>query len=383
MSRLRPPALVAAFALALAVTAVPCQAQEPVPADHAAALYRAALALESEQSYDLADALMEYILRHYPDSDAAAAIVRTRSQPGRRRLDTSGRTELVVWSTLYGLWLGVAVPGMLGAENAAAYGAGLLVGGPLGLGTAMTATRGRPVSDGTAAAITFGGTWGTWQGWGWADVLGSRRRCEPDSYSGGEWCYDDGPSAEAVLGSMIAGGVAGILVGSRIAGTHGITPGQASTTSLAAVWGIWYGYALSVLTGLDGSSDGALTAALVGGDLGLLIGAGIARRRHPTRSAARLVSIAGVAGGLAGLGLDLIVQPSSDGVAVGIPMATSALALAVAASAISSRPSSETGLRAGARGDWRIGGPVVPAFRRDDGGRLRPALAMTLLSGRF
>ncbi len=370
--------------LTLALFPIRIRAQEPVPVDPAATLYRAAQTLEAERSYDLADALMDYILRRYPDSEAASSIRVRRSQPGTRRLDSRGRTELVVWSTLYGLWLGVAVPGMLGAEEAAPYGLGLLVGGPVGFASAMSWSRRRPISDGAASAMTFGGTWGTWQGYGWAMVLGSRRRCDTYANVAMEYCYDDDPSGPAVFGSMVAGGVAGLLAGSIVARTRDISPGQATTASLGASWGIWYGYALSVLSGLDDSRHGAMTSALVGGDLGLLVGAAIARPHRPTRSAARIVSIAGVAGGLAGLGIDLIVQPESDAVMVGIPAAASAVGLLAASAAMRtrSRADDERAEPDGGR-DWELGGPIVPVLREDGRGRMRPALGLTLLSARF
>ena len=48
-----------------------------------------------------------------------------------------------------------------------------------------------------------------------------------------------------------------------------------------------------------------------------------------SRNRTRLVSIAGVIGGLAGAGLDLIVQPDNEKVAIGIPLAGSIAGLAM------------------------------------------------------
>lgn len=376
--RSRTALTTAALCLALALTPLRARAQEPVAADPAATLYRAALTLEAEQAYDLADALMDHILRHYPESEAAAAIRRARARPESRRLDSSGRTELVVWSTLYGLWLGVAVPGMFGADSPEPFGLGLLVGGPLGLWLSLASTKDRPISDGTASAISFGGTWGTWQGLGWAEVLASSEVC-PDI--GG--CYDEDPSGQTVVGYMVGGGLLGLAAATGLARRRDITPGTATTVSLAAMWGTWYGYTASVLAGFD-DGHGGITSALLGGDLGLLVGAGIAQHSHPTRNRARIVSIAGVAGALAGLGLDLLVQPNDGKAAIAIPAATSALGLLAGSlrkSAGDTDPS-EREIRNGGR-EWDLGGPVLPTFRKDDGGRVHPALAVTLLSARF
>jgi hypothetical protein len=74
-----------------------------------------------------------------------------------------------------------------------------------------------------------------------------------------------------------------------------------------------------------------MAAALVGGDLGLILSALLAPRWELSRSRARLISVAGVAGGVAGLGLDLLIQPGSNTVAVLIPMVASAAGLAAGA----------------------------------------------------
>src|SRR5690606_32959137 len=64
---------------------------------------------EQERRSEVASALYSLILQRFGDTPAADAI-RARSQDGRITLDRSGRTELLVWGTLYGLWLGVAAP---------------------------------------------------------------------------------------------------------------------------------------------------------------------------------------------------------------------------------------------------------------------------------
>jgi hypothetical protein len=91
-----------------------------------------------------------------------------------------------VFATLYGLWLGVAVPTALGADDGEAYGAGLLVGGPLGLFSARAVTRSRSLTEGQVRAISWGGIWGTWQGFGVAEVLdiGEDVICDPRARPG-------------------------------------------------------------------------------------------------------------------------------------------------------------------------------------------------------
>lgn len=401
----RPRSLLTAVALAaLALSPVSTAAQEPLPeSDPATALYRTAQMLESDGEYDLADSLMDYVLRRYPESAAAAAIRTARSASGGRQVEGNGRTELVVWSTLYGLWLGVAIPAMLGAEGSEPYGLGLLVGGPAGFGAAWSATDGVPITDGQAGAITWAGSWGTWQGFGWAHVFDFGHHCpspvgprdpatgpasdpasdpvsttDEDSFCGG------GPSSEALFGSMIAGGLIGGAGGIMAARSLDISPGDATLVNLGSLWGTWYGVALGVIADVEG--DGLLATTLIAGNMGAGAGAALARAYPVSRTQARIASIIGVVGGLAGAGLDLIIQPDNEKVAMAIPAATSAIGLALGVSRIELGGSGEV-LEAGMGGlgaaDWSLGGPVFATPVRGPDGERRTAVRMTLLSARF
>ena len=368
---------------ALAAAASPAAAQEPLPDEPATTLYRAAMELESSGAFDLADSLLDYILREYPDSPAATAIRARLAETGARRIDSSGRTELVVWSTLYGLFLGVAVPGMLGADQPEAYGAGLLVGGPLGFFASYNPTRDTSIGDGDAGAITWGGTWGAWQGFGWAQVLEPGGDDCPSVNPGQPSYCEEAPSTEALLGSMVAGSAIGTGLGLLVADRHPIAPGQATTASLGSLWGTWFALAGGILA--DVSGDALLSTTLIGGNAGLVGGTAFAGSRRISRSDARIASIAGVAGGLAGAGLVLLMQPESDKVAIGFPLAGSILGLVMGASRIDGADPATAPQEADGRGRmrWELGGPLLPALIEDGSGTPSPALHLTLLSGRF
>ncbi|NNM34688.1 MAG: hypothetical protein HKO53_16530, partial [Gemmatimonadetes bacterium] len=164
--------LLAPMALgSLSAAGSPLSAQatpQVTPADSAAVLFEAAADFDGRGESDVAVALYRLIIRRFPDTPSAAAAQDRLDQWGITRSGSSGRTELQVWGALYGLWLGVAIPGMAEADGPEAYGAGLLLGGPAGFMVGRAAARGRPLSLGQARAITWGGTWGTWQGLGWA-----------------------------------------------------------------------------------------------------------------------------------------------------------------------------------------------------------------------
>lgn len=153
--------LILLFGLVHALGAGTLEARQ-TPADTAAITLDVAGTLEAEGKGKAARALLELIVRRYPGTPAAAeASLRLAALD---RYDADGSTELRVWSTIYGAWLGVAVPLMLDANDPAAYGVGLLAGSPIAFLVAHRYTRASPVSEGQARAITFGGTWGAWQG---------------------------------------------------------------------------------------------------------------------------------------------------------------------------------------------------------------------------
>lgn len=338
---------------------------QPTAADSAAVLLGVARDLEGERRDQLARSLYSLIVERYPDTPAAVH-ARERLDALEPRMEAgSGRTELVVWSTLYGLWLGVAVPAALGVDAPEPYGLGLLIGGPGGFLASKSYSGRTQLTEGQARAMTFGGLWGTWQGLGWRAVLdlGSRveRTCPPD-----RTCYDtEETPSEVVFRAMVLGGLAGLGAGTAIARSRDVGAGTATAVNLGALWGTWYGWATSVLLDLE-DDDKVLALTLLGGDAGMLATALLAPRWNLTRSRARLISIAGVAGLVAGLGLDLILQPESGQTAILLPLAGSTIGLALGAGQAANgarRPEPgqppETAQRAQRRESGRPGGSLL------------------------
>jgi hypothetical protein len=311
-------------------------------ADSAAVLLVAALDFETQDAPQVAAALYRRIIERFADTPAAAdAQVRldrlvaqglaTRTPPdaaGRRTggpLDdedtgsAAGRVELQVWSTLYGSWLGIAIPAAFGADGSEAYGAGLLVGAPAGFFAGRTAARRSDLSMGQVRAITLGGSWGTWQGFGWREVfdIGVDEICPPETPG---LCYEDDGGEQEVFASMVLGGLTGLAAGALIA-RRDISSAAATGANLGSLWGTWVATALGVIADQEG--DGLLTTALVGGNAGLVAGGLATPALGWSRSRWRTVSIAGVLGGVGGLGIDLLVQPDDEKVALAIPLITS------------------------------------------------------------
>jgi hypothetical protein len=378
------------LALALAAAAVrPSPAHgQATRADSAAILIDAATRFERAGRAETADALYRQIIERFGDTEAAGQARAALAQLAGRGAPGGGRVELAVWSTLYGLWLGVAVPAALGADDPEPYGVGLLVGGPTGLITGLRSARGRGITEGQARAITFGGTWGTWQGFGWREVLDIGEGLDCD----GDLCVVD--ESQETFAAMVVGGLAGIGFGAMLS-SKPISPGVASTVNFGALWGTWFGTATAVLADLD--DDAFIASMLVGGDLGLIAAAIGAPKWNPSRNRARLVSISGVIGALAGAGVDLLVQPDDEKIAIGIPLVTSIAGL-VAGIRLTrdydrrAQPGGGAGVPESALfvvrdGNVRFGRPLpVPVMERARGHRgtiVRPAARMLLLRATF
>ena len=308
-----------------ALSAVRAASAQPTRADSAAVLLAAAEDFADRGADDVAEALYRHIMERFPGT-AAAETARTRIEAVTdRRSRAGGEVELKVWSSLYGLWQGVAIPLAAGADDSEFYGLGLLVGGPAGFLTGRALARSRPRSLGQARAITWGGTWGAVQGWGWARALdfGS----DPYAYDGGVR-YGDDESTEAAVTSMIVGGALGIGGGLALARRE-ITPGEATSAMLGSLWGIWVGFSTAFLADVEG--DGLTAAAMIGGNGGLLAGAFVGHRVPIGRGRARMISLGGLVGAFGGAGITLIAQPDGDKAVLGTILASSLAGLAVGA----------------------------------------------------
>jgi len=304
-------------------------AQEISSADSAAVVRETARDFEEQGRADLAEALYQYLLDRFPGTPAAEEVrARFAEERGRTRieLERSGDVELRVWSTVYGGWLGIAIPQMAGADDPEPYGLGLLLGAPAGFLAARWYGSGRTITEGHARAVTLGGSWGTWQGLGWAQVFELGSDCFR-TVEGQRIC-EDGPTLDATFGSMVAGGLLGIGTGAFLANRTDVSAGTSTLANFGALWGSGYGVAAGLLAGTE-DEDTLWALALMGGNLGLLSGALLGPRLDLSRERARLISIAGVVGLLGGLGFDLLIQPESTEMGTLIPTLTSTGGLAV------------------------------------------------------
>ena len=265
-------------------------------------------------------------MRHFPGTPAAAEAERGLTESRSQDHERSGRASLIAFNTLYGAWLGLAVPAAFGADTPEPYGAGLLIGAPLGFFTTKALVDRYPMSSGQATITGFGARWGTWQGIGWREVLDIGDRTVEDCYPDmGCYTWQD-ESEEAPFTAAIAGGLAGMIMGGILAQKLEPTHGAATMVELSSLWGLWYGVAGAVVANVE-EGDAALTWAMMGGNVGLLASAFAARSWKMGAGRARIISAAGLAGGVAGLGLDLLMNVDDEETAVLIPTLTSTIGL--------------------------------------------------------
>lgn len=316
-------ALAGAVVLAIA-SPTRADAQVVTPADSAGVLVGVAERLQAEGRPDLAATLLRLVRERYPNTPAAEHAQRLLATHDQSRRDQSGKTEMIVFGTTYGVALGIGLPVTMQAESPEAYGLGLILGAPAGFLLSRQYARSRPLSEGQASAIISGALWGAWQTFGWAHVMdvGEEEFCDysfPEQPGG--YCYEEDMEAHEAVGTMILGSVVGLGVGAALSQKN-ISRGTAATANFGALWGTWIGLAAAIFA--DQGDDSLLGAALIGGNAGL-VGATLGNRRWQlSEQRARLISIAGVGGLVAGFGLLLLTTPEdADNSTVLVPLAGS------------------------------------------------------------
>ncbi|MGH7468971.1 MAG: hypothetical protein ACRENP_13535 [Longimicrobiales bacterium] len=366
---------------ACALGARPVAAQM-TQADSAAVLLGVAQRLGAEGRTTLAQSLLELIVERYGRTPAAAEAARLRGELRQHPEERSGKTELLVWTTTYGLALGALVPAAFEVDDAGMYGVGLIAGGPTGYFLGRSILRGRPISEGQARAISFGTLWGAWQGFGWVEALDI-----------GSSEFDSSASGQALVRGILVGSLAGFGLGAGLS-KKPIPAGTASAVSWGALWGTWYGAIGSALIDQDNESD--LTTALIAGNVVLITSAILAPRWKMSRGRARLISITGIAGILTGAGVLLIAEPEDDDLILGTLVGSSALGLILGTYWTRSYDERQTtpGPSPGdealldlQRGKWTVNmpHPSLRMIEAREGSRpvYRPALAVPLLKASF
>ena len=281
------------------------------PASESELLRRLALRYAARKRYDLAREIASDLRDGYPGEPSAVWAVEVQPRfdalAGPRRaviwpgslLDQRGRTDLIVFSGYYGLWLGTAIPIAFDAEDAQAFAAGLLAAPTVCVLIAAKVTRDKSIPSGQATIISLGGHLGTWQGLGWSALSDA-----------------DG---NAIVGAGVVTGLAGIALAIPISNVVGFSEGHAQVTNSAMYWGGWFGAVEAVITGrADGSENSPLEDMLIGSDIGVLACGIAARNVRLSKSRMRLINLCGVLGTAFGGGILLLTETGDEKAAMGI-----------------------------------------------------------------
>ncbi len=284
-------------------------------------LYKLALRYASETRYDFAATLISHLVEFYPETPQAKEAERLQSsifKIAKTRkalifkgslLDHSGRTELLIFSGYYGLWLGIATPISLEANSPQAFSLGLLLGGPASLWIAHEMTKDANVSDAKATIISLGGHLGTWQGIGWAVVADQE--------------------AVNVIRLGEVSGLLGIAAAAHLSNRIEFSEGHAALTSSGLEWGAWFGLVFGAIAEHEG--DDLLRDMLLGTDIAIL-GTGILTKGvKMSQARVRFINLCGVFGTVAGFGIDLMVEAQESSTIFAIAGAGSVAGLAAGA----------------------------------------------------
>lgn len=309
-----------ALALALALAAEPADATARYDAAMAllldGKLLEAATAFE-ELARDPAAGPLAERARALADASRALAArgrfvpgVPVRAEPRPARPDRSGRAELTLFSTAWGIWTGVGIGVVAELEDPRAYLALALGGGGAGLATSILATRTRGMPSGRAQAIESAATWGGFNG----GMLGRLAGAE---------------EAREIVGATLGAGAAALGATVWLTSLAIPSSGDVALTNSGGLWGLAAG---ALTLGLIGSpTEDETLAVLVGfADAGLAAGALLSRRVEITRSRALLVDAGGLVGTLGGIAVPVFFQSEDSRVITGSGLVGMAFGLGLA-----------------------------------------------------
>lgn len=272
----------------------------PISADLSAEVaYRLALKFAHDAEYDLTLSLAQELIQNFPASPLTAQALVLKSQAEqilktRKTLiwkgalrDQSGRTEMLIFSGYYGVWLGIATPIALEANSPQAIALGLLLGGPGAILITYNLTKDADISDSRAEIITLGGHLGTWQGLGWA-------------------AYNDKNQGKDVVAAGEIVGLAGLVSATLLTQKVDFSSGHAALTSSGLPWGAWLGM---VVGGIAEHEDTEMLRDMLIGSNVLVAAAGFgARDVEMSKARVRFMNLAGVVGAMVGFGVDLFFE---------------------------------------------------------------------------
>ncbi len=210
-----------------------------------------------------------------------------------------GRGRLVLWSSLYGIWLGIATDALFGVDGTRSAIVPPMIGLAAALGASLLVTADHPLTTGQAWTIISGLDYATVDGALWGAGLGL--------------------SAKGVVGSAIATSAVATGAAVWVAASQRPKAGDIELVRSSMLWGTTGGLlGLAAAAPSNSSSRTAWLGGAIAIDLSLALGIGLADQFDLSRNRVLIIDAGAIGGGLAGFGISWLIVggPNASGRAV-------------------------------------------------------------------
>jgi len=303
----------------------------------------------------------------------AAAIAAPGETISERASANEGRGRLVLWSSLYGIWLGLAGDILIEVNEVQPAVLLPIVGMGVALGTSLLITSDHPVTTGQAWTIITGLDYGSVNGALWGGGLGL--------------------SAKGVVGLSLATSVVATPVAIFVATSQRPKAGDVELVRSSLLWGTTAGLLGAAAFAPNSSAEGVWRIGAIAMDVGLATGIGLANGFDLSRNRVLIIDAGAVGGGLIGLGVAVLAggnRVSGQAVAGG---ALGGLIAGIAVAALATRhldtndeqaraPAYPALFARDADGSWAVGMPA-PTPVLDRTGARTVGASLPALGGLF
>jgi hypothetical protein len=211
----------------------------------------------------------------------------------RERGERDGRAAIVIGSSAYGIWLGVAVDVLFGNDDVRGAIIPPLLGMGAGLAISLLATANHPIDGGQSWAIITGMEYGSINGALWAGGL------DLDS--------------EEVVGTALATGLGSSAVGLLVA--EKLHPGQGDVEVVRSglLWGTVTGLLAMAAISPDSDETSFFRVGAISMNLGFLGGLALAASFDVSRNRDLVIDAGALGGGFVGLGVSWLATAGPQG----------------------------------------------------------------------
>jgi hypothetical protein len=218
-----------------------------------------------------------------------------RLKPPRLPGERNGRAAIVIGTSAYGIWLGVAADVLF--ENDSIRGAIIppLVGMGAGLAVSLLATANHPIDGGQAWTIITGMEYGSINGALWAGSLNL--------------------DSQEVVGTALATGLASTAIGLLVAEKLHPRQGDVEVVRSGLLWGTVTGLLAMAAISPDSDDKAFFRASAVSMNLGFLGGLALAASFDVSRNRDLIIDAGALGGGFVGFGVTWLATagPSMNG----------------------------------------------------------------------